>query len=105
MKKAIAMPGGLKYWTADQAAECLSYQKHLPKDYLGGWLELYTKLWGFLDDAKNRTPLGGDGSNGTVETPDGLLDLDNDDKALHWWGKLDAIEQKAIALAYEDETD
>ena len=84
------MPEGLKYWTADEVAECLS----------GIGPDLYRKLWDILAEAKNPTPLGGDGSNGTVETPDGRLDEDNDDKAPHWWSKLTAAEQVTIRDAY-----
>jgi|TARA_R100000030_G_scaffold56956_1_gene42889 hypothetical protein len=87
------MPEGLKYWTADEVAECLS----------GIGPDLYRKLWDILSDAKNPTPLGGDGSNGTVETPDGRLELDNDDKAGHWWAKLTPIEQTTIAASYAAE--
>ena len=84
------MPEGLKYWTADEVAECLN----------GIGPDLYRKLWEILAEAKNPTPLGGDGSNGTVETPDGRLDEDNDDKAPHWWVKLTPAEQTTIASAY-----
>ena len=87
------MPEGLKYWTADEVAECLS----------GIGPDLYRKRWDILSAAKNPTPPGGDGSNGTVETPDGRLDLDNDDKAPHWWVKLTPAEQKTIASAYTAE--
>lgn len=100
----IPMPEGLDYWTADQVAECLSYSKHLPADYAGGWTALYARLWSFLAEATNKTPLGGDGSDGTVETPDGRLDLANDDKAGHWWGRLTPVEQVAIRDAYIKET-
>lgn len=85
----IKMPEGLEYWTADEVAECLYPSK-----------EICAKLWSFLDDAKNPTPQGGDGSNGTVETPDMRLDLDNDDKAAHWWGRLTEDEQKLVLKAY-----
>tara|TARA_Y100001963_G_C6609998_1_gene366570 strand:- start:253 stop:528 length:276 start_codon:yes stop_codon:yes gene_type:complete len=84
------MPDGLTYWTADEVAECL--------DGIGQ--DIYRKLWNILSEAKNPTPLGGDGSNGTVETPDGRMDLDNDDKAMHWWDKLTEDEQKVVATAY-----
>ena len=86
----IKMPEGLTYWTADEVAECLS----------GIGPALYSKLWDILSAAKNPTPLGGDGSNGTVETPDGRLDEDNDDKAPHWWAKLTPAEQTTIRDAY-----
>ena len=87
----MKMPIGLEYWTADEVAECLD----------GVGRDLSAKLWGFLSEAKNPTPLGGDGSNGTVEEPAGRLDLDNDDKAGHWWGRLSTEEQATIAAAYE----
>jgi hypothetical protein len=106
MEKAnIPMPGDLKYWTADEVAECLDYGRFLPNINKKGQVrgaqrrELHTKLWGFLNAAENATPLGGDGSNGTVETPDGRLDLGNDDKAAHWWKQLTPTEATAIAMA------
>jgi hypothetical protein len=99
----MEMPDGLTYWTCDTVAECLSYGKHLPDSYAGGTMALASKLWGFLEDAENPTPLGGDGSNGTVETPAEQLDSRFDDKAPNWWGKLTAIEQTAISAAYNAE--
>ena len=93
------MPEGLDYWTADEVAECLSYQKFLPESY-GDWNELDAKLWRIVENASNPTPLGGDGTDGTVETPCGRLDPDNDDKAPHWWATLTPIEQAAIAAAF-----
>lgn len=86
----IQMPSDLEYWTADQVSECLSISS-----------QLSGKLWKFSDDSENPTPLGGDGSDGTVEVPDGLLDLSNDDKAGHWWGKLTEEEQAEIVTAYQ----
>ena len=85
-----SIPDGLIYWTADEVAECLS----------GIGPDLYRRLWEILSEAKNATPLGGDGSNGTVETPGERLDEDNDDKAPYWWGKLTASEQATIIYAY-----
>jgi hypothetical protein len=86
------MPETLTYWTADEVAECLPISR-----------ELSGKLWEILDDAQNPTPLGGDGSDGTVELPCGRLDLDNDDKAGHWWGRLSAAEQAEVAEALKKE--
>ena len=97
------VPQGLEFWTADTVAECLSYSKFLPDDYPGGWTTLYSKLWSFLSTAQSPTPLGGDGTDGTVETPDGRLDLRNDDKASHWWKRLTDVEQAAIRAAYAAE--
>ena len=90
-------PAGLGLWTADEVAECLGYQMHLKpveSDIL------YSKLWAFVSEAKNPTPLGGDGGYGTVETPCGRLNLDNDDKANHWWSQLVTREREAIAAAW-----
>jgi len=88
----VKMAEGLEYWTADEVAECLSYPD--PDQVI------YKKLWQFLSDAENQTPAGGDGSNGTVETPDARLDLDNDDKAGSWWHKLTNAEQLVINEAW-----
>lgn len=94
---AIAIPDGLELWRADEVAECLDYRRYIV-DQMG----LYSKLWSFLEAAENPTPAGGDGSNGTVETPDGQLDPDNDDKAAHWWAQLTDLEAAAIVQAYQD---
>lgn len=91
------MPTKIEYWTADSVAECLDYHKYLD----GDGMDLYRKLWGFLSEAAEAgeaTPLGGDGTNGTVETPDGRLS-DAKDKPKHWWHRLTEAEQKAISLA------
>ena len=98
----IKMPNGLSAWTADEVAECLDYQGHLPDSY-GDWTNLDRKLYDILTAANNPTPMGGDGSNGTVEDPSGRLDADNDDKAPHWWGQLEPVEQTAIAKAFAAE--
>lgn len=92
MEHTLNMPDQLNYWTADEVAECLSVSS-----------ALYLKLWSILSAAENPTPLGGDGSNGTVETPDERLDEDNDDKAPHWWVKLNNNEQREVADAYRKE--
>jgi hypothetical protein len=90
------MLDGLKYWTADECAECLD----IPSQLSG-------RLWQILSECSNKTPMGGDGSldsegRETVETPDGRLDVDNDDKATHWWSLLTESEQSEINKAYEN---
>lgn len=95
MTASVEIPSGMEYSTADEIAECLSFP-----DPDG---RLYRKLWSFLSDSANPTPLGGDGTDGTVETPDGRTDLANDDKTRHWWHRLDAIDQQTLATAYENE--
>lgn len=94
----MQIPEGLKYWTADEVAEVLS----------GLESELRRKLWSFLNEAENPTPSGGDGGTGldgrvTVESPDARMDLNNDDKAVHWWSKLNEHEQMTIAESYRKE--
>jgi len=94
------LPEGLQYWTADEVAECLGYHQHLTEQEADN---LYSLLWQLVDDATNPTPLGGDGTDGTVECPGDRLSLKNDDKTGHWWKKLDADQQRAIVAAYEKE--
>tara|TARA_R110000824_G_scaffold139019_3_gene303955 strand:- start:1327 stop:1629 length:303 start_codon:yes stop_codon:yes gene_type:complete len=98
--KTKSIPPTLKYWTADQVAECLSYQKHMTKLESD---ELYQKLWSFLETATDPTPQGGDGSKGTVEEPASRLNPANDDKAPHWWDLLLTKEQEAISKALINE--
>ena len=83
------LPDGLEYWTADEVAECLSVPD-----------ALYSRLWQLLSEAKRPTPLGGDGSGGTVETPDARLSLDNDDKMQFVWNKLTKRERIQLTVAY-----
>jgi hypothetical protein len=92
------MPGVMAYFTADEAAETLDYWPHLTEQEGN---DLSRKLWQFLAEAKNPTPLGGDGTNGTVETPEERLSLRNDDKGSHWWDRLTEREQIALAKAVE----
>ena len=95
----MLMPDPLEFMTADTVAECLNYQKHLTEEES---VTLYRKLYSFLSEASNPTPQGGDGSNGTVELPEDRLDPSNDDKAEHWWDRLNEREQRAITLAAEE---
>ena len=99
MSDPIEMPKMFEYYTADEVSECIEYQKHLSTERSSA---LSRALWQFLSDAKNPTPLGGDGSNGTVETPGERLSLENDDKAGHWWDKLDRDWQEALVKAAKD---
>lgn len=82
----LALPPELELWTADEIAECLVPLQET---------SLYVKLWQFIKESSNPTPLGGDGSNGTVEYPCGRLNPHND-KALHWWSKLDDNDRQII---------
>jgi hypothetical protein len=91
------MQPGLAHWTADEVAECLDFGKFLEKNEAN---ELYCDLWNSVGKAKNPTPSGGDGSNGTVEYPDARLSPDNDDKTPYWWEELTEKQQEAINNAY-----
>ncbi len=82
------MNDGLTYWTVDEVAECLPLSKSLG-----------VKLWWFLDQSENRTPLGDD----VYETPDVRLDESSGDKLGHHWSKLSEAEQMEINKAYEAE--
>ena len=58
----IKMPEGLQYWTPDEVAECLD----------GVSRPTYVRLWEIAGELKRTgraVPLGGDGSDGTIETP------------------------------------
>ena len=96
----IEMDDYLEFWTADEVCECLSFQKHMPEGINRESTD--RKLWSFVAEANNPTPLGGDGSDGTVETPCGRLNPDNDDKAPHWWGNLEDYEKIAINKAIKE---
>ncbi len=100
-------PKQFVYWTADEIENCIDptgeYDGALTEEQ---WHAVMNKLAAFTCeaiDAGTATPLGGDGSNGTVETPDGRLDPANTDKAPHWWHRLEAFEQRAYCLAYNKE--
>lgn len=86
------------HWTADEVAECLPFRAFLTPQQ---GRELDAKLWGFVNDSKNPTPVGGDGSGGTVETPEERLDPANTDKVPHFWDKLSQNEQNAINKAVD----
>ena len=96
----IKMPSRFEYWTVDEVAECVSYQKHLDTKEKSD--ALYCKLWGFLEQSENKTPLGGDGSNGPVEEPYEHLSDKFGDKITHWWDKLSTEEQEALAKGAEE---
>jgi|6_EtaG_2_1085325.scaffolds.fasta_scaffold61526_1 hypothetical protein len=92
----VVMPAGLAHVTVDTVAECLPYEDD-------DNMTLYKKLWRLLAEASRPTPQGGDGSNGTVETPGDQLDSRNNDTMGHLWGSLTPAEQLNIALAYAKE--
>lgn len=89
----MEMPEGLELWTLDEVAECLPFDDDL----------LYGKLWRLLDECETVTPIGGDGTNGTVEYPDARYGTTEDDKAKQWWGKLTSDEQSTIVAAWNKE--
>lgn len=96
----MSYPQRIAHFTADEVAECLPYRQFLsPKQDR----ELYAKLWGFLNASTSKTPVGGDGTNGTVEYPEQRLDPSNTDKVPHWWNQLSQHEKEAITKAVEKE--
>ena len=96
----IKMPSIFKYWTVDEVAECVDYHSHLDTKEKSD--ALYRKLWEFLEQSENKTPLGGDGSNGTVEEPYERMSAKFGDKITHWWDKLSTEEQEALAKGAEE---
>ena len=90
----------IELWTADEVAECLPYQKFLTKEKSD---DLYRKLWDIVNSASKPTPIGGDGTGNTVETPEERLTSHNDDKVKNFWSKLNAKEKEAINKATEKE--
>lgn len=92
---ALPCPDWADYWTCDEVAECLSYKRHLPESYTG---DLYAKLWKLEALAGTPTPLGGDGSGNTVETPSERIGK-YDDTLKSVWALLTLEEQTAIINA------
>jgi hypothetical protein len=87
------------YWTADEMAECLPY---FPDDRVQRG-KLCATLYDILNRCTNKTPAGGDGSDGTVDHPDGRRDLKNDDKPGHWWHTLSDSDATELTAAYQRE--
>jgi hypothetical protein len=82
------IPAGLQYWTADEIAECLPVGD-----------ATYRELWRITSEASNKKPLGGDGSDGTVEWPEVTEEYGNQPRA--FWPNLTPEMQADIAQAYE----
>lgn len=77
-KMSLEIPESLKYWTADEVAECVSYYKVLGE---AAGDRLYSKLWR-LARCRER------------------MELDSDGKASHWWERLTAEELAVLIDAY-----
>lgn len=91
---SITMDARLEHWRATDVSECLDlgdYDASIP---------LRTKLWDIYHNAEMVTPEGGDGSDGTVETPDGQMG-DFGDKAPQWWGRLTDKEKTTVNAGIE----
>ena len=86
------IPEWLEYWSVDQIAECLSYD-----DPDGS---LYARLWNFLGEGDDVTPVGGDGSDGTAETPDACFGDDHSDSPVRLWPLLTDAHRNALSVAY-----
>jgi len=94
--KSYPIPPCYELKTADQIAETVDYHRWLQGDDAR---DLHSQLWCIQAECRLPTPLGGDGSAGTVETPDGRLNDENDDKTPHWWNRLSTHHQAAIIFA------
>lgn len=84
----IQWDDGLEYYSGDEVAETLSVSD-----------ALYKRLYEAIALAANPTPQGGDGSNGTVETPDAQLG-DYDDQIPAIWKYFTNEERQEINTAY-----
>lgn len=96
-------PESVEHLSADTIAETVGYHEFLTESEAE---TLYVKLWNILGDAeeaRNATPLGGDGSDGTVEYPDARWGTSEDDKPGQFWDKLTEREQNAILRAIKKE--
>jgi len=78
-------------WTLDEVAECLDGIDNAFRD----------KLWEMMAEVPKdaRTPQGGDGTDGTVETPDGRQGSFGDKLDAHW-DALDFWNQALLLDAY-----
>lgn len=75
-----------QYWTPDEIAEALG----------GISLALTARLWELMDKMPEHKPLGGDGSNGTVEWPEPTQKRHSVEAV---WEYLTESEREAINLA------
>ena len=91
------MPKVYENMTADEAAETVSYHSYLNALEDGKGMELYGKLYDFLNTCERPTTRGGDGSDGTAETPSDVEQ--GNDTGTHWWRILDEHEKQALIAA------
>ena len=104
---SLPCPHWADFWTLDEVAECLEYYKWMRQEHgdTEGRIRgdaLYKKLWVFMGEVKkeDRTPLGGDGSDGTTEEP--IADKAEDALAL-FWDRLEEEEKTALQWAWAEE--
>jgi len=83
------IPPRIEHYTADEIAETL------PVD-----APTYTRLWEISAATSTPTPRGGDGTNGTVETPgDRIGNFGDQGQAL--WDQLNADEREDILTSMD----
>ena len=83
------LPENLRYWSCDEVAECLSVTH-----------STYEELWSALEKAHaagKAKPIGGDGSNGTIEEPE-VTSGEYDSDLVAVWPMLSDAAQKDIIL-------
>ena len=86
-------PGKLRYHSVDEVAECVSGLTDVT----------YAELWSALEEAHkagNATPLGGDGSDGTIEEPV-ITSGEYDSDLAAAWPKLSEAARRNIHEAAE----
>jgi hypothetical protein len=84
----LVRPVGANYYSADTVAECFD----------GVSMDLYKALWDTIAIQKDILPIAGDGSNGTVETPDGMFP----DPKNHWFDLLSEEHQSEIIKIFNN---
>ena len=77
-----------KYWTPDEVAEALDGISDATS----------SRLWALMNQMKEHAPLGGDGSNGTVEWPE-PIEEGHSVRAI--WHLLTEDERREINAAFE----
>lgn len=87
----LPVPDWAEFWTLDEVINCLNVGE--------GVCFRLGELFGNVPE-DDRTPLGGDGTDGTVETPDGRMG-DFADKLSRCWDGLSAWDQLTIVNAWK----
>lgn len=93
MEFPIDFPTDIRFFSCDEVAECVVLREFDPES------NVYAELWTFVGKGSDPKPLGGDGSNGTVEEP--VVSQSFSDGILSCWPKLSDEARKAIIESVE----